>query len=73
MCNYAWTWYRPDGVRTIEEIAAHFTQTILRGLCPPTDETPDFDGLIIRAIDVVQRAPGRYPPEDDDWRVTPGQ
>jgi AcrR family transcriptional regulator len=39
-------WYRPDGPRSIDEIARHFTELFLRGfrLSPPTDPerpTPD--------------------------------
>lgn len=32
MCNWSWTWYRPDGPRAAEEIAAGFCATLLDGL-----------------------------------------
>jgi AcrR family transcriptional regulator len=32
MCNWTWTWYRPDGPLTAEEIAGRFTRTLLGGL-----------------------------------------
>jgi TetR/AcrR family transcriptional regulator, cholesterol catabolism regulator len=32
MCNWSWTWYRPGGRWTAEEIAGTFVQTLLGGL-----------------------------------------
>lgn len=65
MCNYAWTWYRPDGQRTVEQIATFFATTILTGLCPQDGESSTgFTDLIEKAIEVVQQGPGRRPPED---------
>ena len=32
MCNWSWTWYRPSGAWTAEDIAETFTRTILGGL-----------------------------------------
>ncbi|MEZ0050263.1 AcrR family transcriptional regulator [Mycobacterium sp. MAA66] len=63
MCNYAWTWYRPDGSRTVEQIATYFARTILTGLACTSDPEA-FDELIATAIETVQRAPGRLPPND---------
>ena len=69
MCNYAWTWYQPDGSRSVEDIARLFARNILDGLSGPATggghagTAPDgaLDGLITQAIDTVQRAPGRLP------------
>ena len=58
MCNYAWTWYRPDGPRTVEEIARQFARDILGGLAHAPDD-PELDATITRAIETVRRAPGR--------------
>jgi TetR/AcrR family transcriptional regulator, cholesterol catabolism regulator len=32
MCNWSWTWIEPEGERSIEEIAAIYTRTLLAGL-----------------------------------------
>jgi AcrR family transcriptional regulator len=32
MCNYAWTWYRPDGEASPEQISSVFCRNILTGL-----------------------------------------
>ena len=32
MCNYAWTWYQPDGSQSVEDIARLFARNILDGL-----------------------------------------
>jgi AcrR family transcriptional regulator len=61
MCNYAWTWYRPDGPQSVEDIASLFARTILGGLtCHPGAESVSGD-LIAQAIDTVRNAPGRAP------------
>ncbi|MGX7681574.1 TetR/AcrR family transcriptional regulator [Jatrophihabitans sp. DSM 45814] len=61
MCNYAWTWYRPDGSKSVEEIATLFARDLLRGLSARNSATIEFDALIAKAIDTVKRAPGRLP------------
>ena len=61
MCNYAWTWYKPDGSQSVEEIARIFARNILGGLArKPAEDAEDaaLDELIIKAIATVQRAPG---------------
>ncbi len=59
MCNYAWTWYRPEGAASVEDIAAVFARDILGGL---TGESPfDLEATIARAVEVVRTAPGRAP------------
>jgi hypothetical protein len=61
MCNYAWTWYKPDGSQSVEEIARLFACTILGGLSHGAEEDPALDELITKVMDTVQRAPGRLP------------
>jgi TetR/AcrR family transcriptional regulator, cholesterol catabolism regulator len=34
LCNWAWTWYRPDGRLSAEEIATRFVRALLCGLGP---------------------------------------
>jgi TetR/AcrR family transcriptional regulator, cholesterol catabolism regulator len=60
MCNYAWTWYRPDGPQSVEEIAGRFARELLGGLTGP-GEADSLDERIAEAIATVQRAPGRLP------------
>lgn len=52
MCNYAWTWYRPDGPESVEHIAGVFVRDLL-------GEARDAE--LAKAIAVVRRAPGRVP------------
>jgi AcrR family transcriptional regulator len=62
MCNYAWTWYRPDGPQSVEQIARLFAENILRGLVGGTlRDQPNLDVVITRAIETVRAAPGRMP------------
>ncbi|BCY07264.1 TetR/AcrR family transcriptional regulator [Actinoplanes sp. L3-i22] len=60
MCNYAWTWYRPDGPQSIEQIAAQFTHDILGGLTHPAGDAALTD-RIDEAIATVRRASGGVP------------
>ena len=62
MCNYAWTWLRVDGERTIEEIAETFCSTLIAGLRAPGAEPLNGSGVqtIMRsAIEAVLSAPNR--------------
>ncbi|GAA4553801.1 TetR/AcrR family transcriptional regulator [Pseudonocardia xishanensis] len=60
MCNYAWTWYRPDGPQSVEEIVLLFSRTILGGLVREADDGgSELAKLIDKAIEIMQRAPGR--------------
>jgi TetR/AcrR family transcriptional regulator, cholesterol catabolism regulator len=61
MCNYAWTWYRPDGPQSVEDIARLFARTILGGLTGPPGAASVADDLIAQAMDTVRNAPGRVP------------
>lgn len=40
MCNWAWTWLRPEGRRTIEEVAHTFVQLASHGLVVDPDAAP---------------------------------
>lgn len=60
MCNYAWTWYRPDGPDSVENIAGQFARTALGGLLRSVP-AEGLDGHIGRAIETVRKAPGRLP------------
>jgi AcrR family transcriptional regulator len=59
MCNYAWTWYRPDGPQSVEDIARLFARNILGGLTGHPGPGSASDDLIAQAMDTVRRAPGR--------------
>jgi AcrR family transcriptional regulator len=61
MCNYAWTWYRPDGQKSVEEIARLFARDILDGLQRGSDADDHLDKTITLAMETVQRAPDRIP------------
>lgn len=59
MCNYAWTWYRPDGPQSVEDIARLFAHNVLAGLVPRSGAGRELDELITAAIETVRKAPGR--------------
>jgi TetR/AcrR family transcriptional regulator, cholesterol catabolism regulator len=59
MCNYAWTWYRPDGPRSVEEIARQFAHGVLGGLTHAPDLDPGLDATIAHAVQTVRSVPGR--------------
>ena len=62
MCNYAWTWYQPDGSQSVEDIARLFARNILDGLATNGNaRDAALDDLITQAIGTVQQAPGRLP------------
>lgn len=42
MCNYVWTWFRPDEQATVEDVAAEFASNTLRGLCTDGDRLAEF-------------------------------
>jgi TetR/AcrR family transcriptional regulator, cholesterol catabolism regulator len=61
MCNYTWTWYRPDGPRSIEEIARTYIRTLLIGLASPSGIDPDaVDAVIDSAMAAVHSAPSDF-------------
>ena len=58
MCNYTWTWYRPDGPRSIEDIARSYIRTLLIGLATSASIDEDaVDAVIDTAMTVVNSAP----------------
>ena len=57
MCNYAWTWYRPDGPQSAEQIATQFARDILGGLAHPAGDDGDLTKKIDEALAAVRRAP----------------
>ncbi|HUO74004.1 MAG TPA: TetR/AcrR family transcriptional regulator [Solirubrobacteraceae bacterium] len=58
MCNYTWTWYRPDGRRSIEEIARSYIRTLLIGLATASSIDQDgVDAVIDSAMAAVHSAP----------------
>lgn len=65
MCNYAWTWYRPDGQQSVEDISRLFAHDILGGLMRESADDADLDKLIDQAIETVRRAPERLPIADE--------
>jgi NAD(P)H-dependent flavin oxidoreductase YrpB (nitropropane dioxygenase family)/AcrR family transcriptional regulator len=75
MCNYAWTWYRPEGPQSVEDIASLFARTILGGLTGQPGADSVSGDLIARAIETVRKAPGRVPLVDQrrgNGRLQPG-
>jgi AcrR family transcriptional regulator len=48
MCNWAWTWLRPEGRWSVAEIAKTWTATVLTGLTAPGDahEHVDIDAIL---------------------------
>lgn len=64
MCNYAWTWYRPDGSQSVEDIARLFARDILGGLTHEPADQSTLDKLISEAMETVRRAPDRLPAGD---------
>jgi AcrR family transcriptional regulator len=61
MCNYAWTWLRVDGERSIEDIAETFCNTIISGLraTPAAADELNIHDVMVKVIDVVLAAPDR--------------
>lgn len=56
MCNYAWSWYRPDGPLSAEQIATRFARDILGGLTHPSGDDADLMKKIDEALETVRRA-----------------
>jgi AcrR family transcriptional regulator len=58
MCNWAWTWYRPDGNVAVEDIARTYFKTLHAGLSSEPDVDLDaIDRLVDEGIEAVRRAP----------------
>jgi TetR/AcrR family transcriptional regulator, cholesterol catabolism regulator len=62
MCNWAWTWYRPEGALSPEQLAERFATTLLRGMAPEAGTLPpafDADRVmsLVYAANGLERAP----------------
>ncbi len=58
MCNWCWTWLRPDGRLTVDEVARIFVATVLGGLLKDRKrEGPDVGSLVARIRQEVARSP----------------
>jgi AcrR family transcriptional regulator len=55
VCNYAWTWYRPSGPLSVEDVAGSIIRTVMVGL--QGAQSPTVDALVDRAIATVRAAP----------------
>jgi AcrR family transcriptional regulator len=62
MCNYAWTWYRPNGRLSIDDIATEFVRNALNGLLTAEVPEDELRKRVAAASAVVLSAPGRKPP-----------
>jgi hypothetical protein len=45
MCNWSWTWFKPEGSRSAEQIAEEFCRTLIGGLAAGTPAPTDPDAL----------------------------
>jgi hypothetical protein len=59
MCNWSWTWYRPKGAWSTEEIAGTFTHVILHGL--GRDAPLELSAEVVETVRVTM-AEHRPPP-----------
>jgi AcrR family transcriptional regulator len=62
MCNWSWTWYRPEGRRSAIEIGDDFCRTLLGGLTP-RGERPDLRGGELAAAVVAAIRANRTVPD----------
>lgn len=53
MCNWSWTWFKPEGRRPAREIAAEFCRTLIGGLARGTPPRPDAEALAERVLAVM--------------------
>jgi TetR/AcrR family transcriptional regulator, cholesterol catabolism regulator len=56
MCNWSWTWYRPEGAWSADQIAESFTAVLFRGLAAsrrgrPNPAVPDLVRAAMRAVE----------------------
>jgi AcrR family transcriptional regulator len=56
LCNWTWTWYRPHGRYTIEEIAEQHVRTLISGLGMPASRDAVEQALPARTIDTAHEA-----------------
>jgi AcrR family transcriptional regulator len=56
MCNWAWTWLRPDGRLSIEEVAATFMRTVMNGaLINPDEDATEIPAIPERIVEMRQK------------------
>jgi hypothetical protein len=53
MCNWSWTWFKPDGRRSAREIAAEFCRTLIGGLARGAPPEADGAGLAETVLDAM--------------------
>lgn len=53
MCNWSWTWFKPDGRRPAREIAAEFCRTLIGGLSPGAPPQLDGDALADTVLETM--------------------
>lgn len=59
MCNYVWTWFRPDDPASVEDVSAEFASNTLRGLCARSAaanafSVPDLLSFFVSLDDVLE-------------------
>jgi AcrR family transcriptional regulator len=59
MCNWSWTWYRPSGAWSAEDIAETFTRVILGGLAH--DSAAELSDEVVDAVRMTMAAHGPAP------------
>jgi AcrR family transcriptional regulator len=59
MCNWSWTWYRPNGAWSAEHIAETFTGVILRGLA--RDGALELSDEVVEAVRATMAEHGPTP------------
>jgi AcrR family transcriptional regulator len=72
--HWMWTWFDPEGPRTVAQVAASFVDTFLAGVLTDPAEAAalgDPDGEVARAVAEAVDA-GRVPGLDGDPGHTPG-
>jgi AcrR family transcriptional regulator len=58
LCNWTWTWYRPEGALAIEQIAECHVRTLVAGLAVPAACEAVERALPSRAVAAAQSAAG---------------
>jgi AcrR family transcriptional regulator len=56
MCNWSWTWFRPDGSARASEIADEFCRTLIGGLTGKQPRPKLNSAVLARAVEDAMRA-----------------
>jgi TetR/AcrR family transcriptional regulator, cholesterol catabolism regulator len=58
MCNWSWTWYRPEGSWSAEDIAEQFIRVLFRGLrrSRPLEPSKRVPGVVRASLEDSQRS-----------------